>query len=197
MNWNRIAFAVVAVALTTAPAMAGWKVATTGQPVTVAKSTLSVRPLADWNMASARPSKKGEMWTIDGATLNELSFFAGVAPGEALVKERDKKNKPLPKVTSGMLLTDIPPLLEQTMRIALGTSLFEVETMEPAKLAGHDAITFRYRYVVEADNLERRGEARAALVNGKLYVINFSAPKIHYFDRDIDAVRRLMDSATL
>ncbi len=190
---------LIAAAMIVAPtaAVAGWKVMTAGAPIAVAKSTLTVTPGLDWNRASARPSKKGEMWTLDGATLNELSFFAGIAPGETMLKDRRKKDKPLPTFKAKMLAPEIVQLFEATSRITLDTSLFEVDNVEPASFAGHPGVRFTYHFSVQGDDLRRNGEARAAVVNGQLYLINFSAPAIHYFPASIEEVHKVMDSAKL
>lgn len=191
-----LAAAALAVA-TPGPALAGWKVMPAGQAAAVAKSGLKVTPRSAWNRSSARPSKKGESWTLDGMLLNELRFFAGIAPGESLVKERNKKDKPLPKFSAQMLAPDIVQYFEATQRIVLGTSLFEVDSVEPATLAGHQGVRFTYHYAVQGDELRRNGEARAAIIGGKLYLIDFSAPALHYFDANIAEVRTLMDGAKL
>ena len=179
------------------PAVAGWKVMPAGLATAVAKSTLKVTPQSAWNRWSARPSKKGEAWTLDGMALNELSFFAGIAPGEPLLKERNKKDKPLPRFSAQMLAPELVQFFEATNRIVLNTSLFEIDSVEPVRLAGHDGVRFTYHFSVEGDGLRRNGEARAAVIGGKLYLINFSAPAIHYFDANIAEVRAIMDSATL
>lgn len=190
---------LIAAALVAAPtaAVAGWKVMAAGAPVAVAKSALTVTPGVNWNRASYRPSKKGEMWTLDGLTLNELSFFAGIAPGETILKDRRKKDKPLPTFKAQMLAPEIVQLFEATWRITLDTSLFEIDKVEPIKLAGHPGVRFTYHYSVQGDDLRRNGEGRAAVINGQLYVINFTGPAIHYFPAGIDEVHKVMDSATL
>ena len=198
MSVRGLGYFVAGLALmASAPAVAGWKVMPQGQAVSVAKSTLTVTPKSDWNRWSSRPSKKGEISTLDGVSLNELSFFAGIAPGEALYKERDKKNKPLPKFSANMLPPDIVQMFEASNRIVLDTSLFAVETVEPVKFLGHDGVRFTYRYTVQADEVRRKGEARAAIIGGKLYLINFVAPEIHYYDAGVDESRAIMDSARL
>lgn len=182
------------IAVLSTPALAGWKVMPKGTPVTVAKSNMTVTPADDWNRWSSRPSKKGEIWTLDGTSLNELSFFAQIASGEPLYRERDKKNRPLPKFKSDMLSTDLVELFEASNRIVLQTSLFEVSNVEPTKISGKNAVRFSYRYVVQGDELARNGEAVAANIGGKLYLVNFVAPSIHYYDRDVPKFRALVNS---
>lgn len=178
-------------------AVAGWKVMPNGAAVAVAKSSLTITPKSDGNRWSRRPSAKGEIWTLDGVALNELSFFAGVVSGESLFKERNKKDKPLPKFNANMLAPDIAQMFESSLRIVLETSLFQIDSVEPAKLAGNEGVRFTYHYTVQADEVRRMGEARAAIIKGKLYLINFAAPEIHYYDAGIEEARVIMDGARL
>ena len=187
----------LSLALTPAAALAGWKIMPQKTPVAVAKSNLTVTPRSDWNRWSSRPSKKGEVWTLDGVSLNELSFFAGVANGESIYKERNKKDKPLPKFDAKMTLPDIVQMFEASNRIIMETSLFKVDQVEPATLAGHKGVRFTYEYTVKDEEVRRKGEGRAAVIGGKLYLINFVAPAIHYHDAGIDEARAIMDSARL
>jgi hypothetical protein len=197
MKKTRLA-ALAAVALAAAPvAAANWAVIGPSQTVTVAGSTMTVTPRTAWNKATHKIGPKAEAWTQDGFTLNELDFMAGIAPGEALVKERNKKDKPLPKFSATMTPPDIVQMFEATDRILLNTSLFEIDKVEPARLGSRDGFRFEYHYVVQDDEVRRKGEARAAVVGGKLYMINYSAPAIHYYDTGIDEVRSIMDGARI
>jgi len=197
MKKTRLA-AIAAAALVAAPvAAANWAVMAPNQPAAVAGSTMTVTPRTPWNRATHKIGPKAEAWTQDGFTLNELDFMAGIGPGEALVKERNKKDKPLPKFSATMTPPDIVQMFEATDRILLNTSLFEIDKVEPAKLGSRDGFRFEYHYVVQDDEVRRKGEARAAVVGGKLYMINYSAPAIHYYDTGIDEVRAIMDGARL
>ncbi len=167
-----------------------------GKSVAVTKSTMAVTPTPDWNRWSARPSDKGELWTRDGINLNELSFFAHIGNGETLYRNRNQSDSPLPKFKSGMLPTDLVDLFEASNRIVLKTPLFTIDSIEPAKLAGHDGVRFAYHYVVEGDQINRKGEGVAANVGGRLYLVNFVAPEIYYYDRDIANFRAMVSSIT-
>lgn len=175
------------------PVFADWTLVPRGASTAVAKSKMKVTPADDWNRWSSRPSK-GEIWTLDGLALNEVSFFAQIADGEPLYRERDRKNLPLPKFKADMLPTDLVELFEASNRILMQTSLFEMRNVEPAKMSGHDAVRFSYSYVMQGDELNRKGEAVAANIGGKLYLVNFVAPSMHYYDRDIAKFRALAAS---
>lgn len=167
-----------------------------GKTVTIAGSTLAVTPPRDWNRLSLSPGKKAETWTLDGEELNDVTFFAGIEPGKPLLREVSKKRKPLPKFTANTLLVEVPELLEGTYRASRGIAAFTIAGTRPDRFLDHDGIRFSFDYV-DADNLTRRGEGRATIVGGLLYMATFSAPRLHYYDRGIGDFRTLADTAKL
>lgn len=197
MRTFRILAAVAALTLPAAPALAGWKLAPQGATTAVARGTLRVTPSEDWNRNSARPVKQSEVWTIDGTTLNELYFVSNLAAGGTLLRDVDKKNRPLPKMSGAMQLADIPEFFESTWRIGLNTTVFEMGAIEPTKLDGRDAVKFAYRYAVQGETLTRQGIAVGTVINKQLTLINFVAPSIYYFERDAPKAQAVFASARL
>lgn len=188
-----LAFALALASVST-PAAAQWRLVDPGESREVANSGLVVTAPGEWNRATQRPTRRTEIWTKDGNTLNELDFWLGVKPGEALFKERSKKKDPLPRFDPKMLPTDLVEFFEDTARKVLGGSLVEAHEVRPATLAGHPAVEFDWSYT-GSDEVERKGLVRAAIVGGRLYMINFDAPRLHYFDEHVDEARAVMDSA--
>ncbi|WP_197276997.1 hypothetical protein [Sphingomonas profundi] len=179
------------------PAVAGNTLVTPGSAVAVAKSGLTVTPAAEWNRLGARPGRAAETWTLDGDTLNDLTFYGGIESGRPIIREVSKKQKPLPTFSATMLLSDVPGLLERSYRIALDTPLVEVGLIEPVPFAGVDGVHFAYRFTRPEEDVVRRGEAWAAIVGGRLYMIAFEAPALHFFDAGIAAARSIVATATL
>lgn len=167
-----------------------------GAAVIVARSSLEITPDRDWNKLSARPGRNSETWTLDGELLNDLVFYGGTENGRTLFREVDRRNRPLPRFQSTMLPTDIPSLLENSYRIAREVSIFTVDRQEPTQFAGHRGIKFSYSFV-GPDQLRRRGEANAAIIDGRLYMASFEAPTIHYFDQGIESYRQMVTSARI
>jgi hypothetical protein len=167
-----------------------------GKATKIADSAMTVTPPRDWNRLGIKPGKFAETWTLDGEQLNDVTFYGGVEPGRPLVRERDKKREPLPKFTDSMLLIEIPELVQGTYRAYKQISKFEVINTTPGTFLGKDGVHFTYQYL-DADELPRKGEARAAVVDKKLFMVTFDAPRLHYFDRTVDDFRALADATKL
>ncbi len=181
--------------LVTAPALAGFKMMPAGQPQLIRKSTLAVTPSIGWNRLGGRLGRNAEAWTLDGHSLNDLIFYTAIPTGKTLFREVDKKNKPLPQFNPSMLAPDVAALFESSYRIANSTSLFTVDSIEPATFAGKPGFRFAYSFTVQDEEVRRAGEATGAIINGQLYMITFEAPKIHFFDRNIADYRALVATA--
>ena len=164
-----------------------------GVATIVAKSTLTVTPDRAWNKAG-RPGRLSEAWTLDGLSINELTFYGGIIDGKTMFREVDKTNAPLPKFNKTMLAPDIATLLESSYRVALGTSLIKVDTIEPSTFAGAPGFKFTYSFAV-SDEVKRKGVARGAIIGDKLYMMTYEAPSIHYFNRDVSSFDKIADSA--
>lgn len=194
---SKLALMGMAIGLAAAPAMAGYKLVPRGVPIAVAKSSLTVTPATDWNRLGARPGRNAESWTLDGLTLDDLTFYSGIANDTTLFRDAKKKTEPLPRFSSTMLAPDIAQLFESSYRVSIGTSLMSIDTVEPATFAGKPGFHFTYSFVIQGEEVRRKGEATGAVIGGKLYLITFEAPVIHYFDATRGAAKSVVDSAKL
>jgi hypothetical protein len=195
--WRETVLAAAMIVTAAAPALAGWVVMPAEKEVKVAKGTIKVTPLADWNRSSSRPSRRSEAWTRDGINLNELTFYGAIENGEPVLRQGWATMEKLPRFKSDMLPTDIAELFESTNRMVLQSSLFKLGKVEAAKLGTHDGVRFSYSYAVQEEDIDRRGEATAAIVDGKLYLVNYVAPSLHYFDAYLPEVRKMVETAVI
>lgn len=184
--------ALVAVAT---PAVAGYKLMPAGTSVAVAKSGLTVTPSQPWNRLGGRVGRNAESWTLDGLTLNDVTFYGGITNNNTLFREVDKKNAPLPRFSSTMLIPDVIQLFEGSYRVANATSLMSIDSVEPATFAGAAGFRFTYSFTVQNEEVKRRGEAHGAIIGGSLYMVTYEAPVIRYFERDLEAYRKIAASA--
>ncbi|WP_426387631.1 hypothetical protein [Sphingobium sp. R-21] len=180
--------------LIASPAIANSLIAP-GPKAGIAKSRLSATPDGEWNRLSRKDGKNVELWTLDGDSLNKVSFFGGIPVGEPLLREIDRKNHPLPKVMGNMLITDIPALLESTYRSQFSVNQMQIDSQEPALLDGNKGIRFTYAFSRADDEVQRKGEGIGAMVNGQLFLVIYEAPALYFFDKDVEKFRKL--AATL
>lgn len=178
------------------PALA-YKLAPRGAAVSVAKSGLTVTPAIDWNRMNRRPGRNAESWTLDGMPLNELTFYGGIVDNQALFNEVDKRDKPLPRFSATMLAPDVVQLFESSYRLAGGSALFTVDSVEPATFAGQSGFKFTYTFTQQSDEVTRKGEGTGAVVGGRLYLITYEAPALHYFARNLTDYQAVVASARL
>lgn len=167
-----------------------------GKIAKIADSGMTVAPPRDWNRLSIKPGKYAEVWTLDGEQLNDVTFYGGVVPGAPLVRERSKKRDPLPKFTATTLLVEVPELLEGTYRAYKKIGGFTLTNTKPGQFLGRDGVHFNYDYT-DQDDLPRKGEARAVLIDQKLYMVTFDAPRLHYFDRTLSDFRKLAEATKM
>lgn len=196
MTFHRSANVFVLLLLLGAATAHAHKLRLQGEAVTVAGSSLTIAPTRDWNSLSKKLGKNAETWTLDGEQLNDVTFFGGVPAGNPLFKERSKKHAPLPKFTKTTLLVEVPELLEGTYRTYKNSGSFRLLSTEPGHFLGHDGVFFTYEFT-DQDELTRKGEARATIIKGALYMMTFDAPRLGYFDKGTSDFRALADSATL
>jgi len=160
----------------------------------IAKSSIGASPAGEWNRLSRSDGKNIEVWTRDGDSLNKITFFGGIADGQPLYKERDKKNMPLPKVQANMLVADIPVLFETTYRSQYRVNKMSIDSQEMVQVNGKPAIRFTYTFVKSDDEVLRSGEAVAALVKGKLFLVSYEAPSIWFFGKDLEGFHQVVQT---
>lgn len=183
--------------LAATPVWAGNKLVPQGVKVAVAKSGLTVNPDREWNRMGARPGRNSETWTIDGDGLNDVTFYGAIANDSTLFREVNKRAKPLPRFASNMLLTDIAALFENSYSIALDTQVMKIDSVQPTTFLGAKGVKFSFTFSRLNEEVRRKGEASAAIIDGKLYMITFEAPDVYYFARDVSAYRAIVASATI
>jgi len=156
----------------------------------------SVEPQIRWSSLPARPGL--DLWTVDGATLDAVTFFKGVADGQPLYRgpmggapQEDKR----PKFRAAMTATDIAELFEDSFAMLRMQNL-ETTGLRPAKFGAEDGFRFEMAWVTPG-GLEMQGVVAGAVLKNRLYAVVYSGARAHYFPRYRDTVENLLKSITL
>lgn len=149
-----------------------------------------------WNRApSMFAPPKGEVWTAEGIPVDRLTFFVGLAENDALYRSQSADEKKLPKFRAGMHPNEIVEFYE-AYATADGSS-FTLIKLEPASFVGADGFRFEFQAVRKSDEVRLAGVGYGALRGGKLYMMVYTAPRIHFFPSYLPRVEAIARSARL
>lgn len=180
---------LAAIALLILAGCQAYTLAESGKSVQLAK-TFSITPARDWNLAV---NGQVQIWTIDGPVLQRMRVFNGIESGEPLVKalSSDKDRKP-PVFENGMSPIEIRDLFVATIaRI----DQFNLETgaLRPATIGDTDGFRFEYSYT-DKNGVDRRGFVLATNQKKRLYLFDYEAVSLYYYDRYLDEAEQLVKS---
>jgi len=155
------------------------------------RECMEVQAGGDWNRFTPTGVKHREIWTQHGVTLDQLVFFAGVADGVPL-DDLSPRERKAPAFKATMSPEDVVALVE-TMLAGNGGH-FELGTLAPARVSDAPGFRFDFGYIGHNDEVERSGTAVGAIVDGRLYLMIYVAPRGHYYDLGQPGAARLMNS---
>ena len=168
------------------------------EPRDVARDSMTVTPGVRWNKAPRGPNDidKEENWTLNGPLLDGLTFIGGLENDKRIVQQRRKADRKVPNFRSDMAPQDIASMIETFYRIRAGSTEFAMTGLKPRSFLGHPGFQFDYDHV-GGDEVERRGRAVGAIINGRFYLALFDAARMHYFPAALPEFERIVESARL
>lgn len=159
------------------------------QPVRVTVGDkLSIEPDIEWNK---RTDDNGEIWTVDGDSLQTLHLYKGLGDGDSLfiVIDSEKQEK-MPKYDPAMSLLEIREFIEASV-IQFGYTNFKSLKFKPEKFGGQDG--FRFDFAVTDNNgLRERAFVAGAQSGDRLYLVLYRGAKLHYYDKYLNNVEEML-----
>lgn len=153
------------------------------EEVRVGDNSLAVTPPREWNRVSAKvftDISAVEDWTQNGPYLDGISFVTGLKDGKALVVQRSRDDRQVPRFRSNMTPFEIAAMLESFYRVRGGAVEFATLSLAPRQFLGSNGFQFDFEHL-DGDEVRRRGRAVGAVIDGRLYLILFDAARSHYF----------------
>ncbi len=148
-----------------------------------------------WNLIPRQFSTAGlPTWTVDGGSLNSLTFISEIKDGETLFPNTDKKK--FDTFNKDMLPTELVELVESTLLLSYNAKVTNKGQLKPIKIGGSQGFDFEFEFVGD-DEITRKAYVAAAIKNEQLHLILFQATKIHYYDELIDSVKYIVNTATI
>jgi hypothetical protein len=170
-------------------------------PVTI-NEELTVTLEEAWNQfvpgAQARlpgPPGAHQIWTVDGIPIDLLAFFVGVRDGERIDQQPADPGKPQLVFHEAMSPHELVALYEAL--VTQGGATFQLTRLAPTNFGGASGFRFEYLAHRRADGLPMAGIGYASVVNGRLYLIAYAAPKSYFFARHLARVEAVASSARI
>jgi hypothetical protein len=167
-------------------------------PEKVASNELRVAPTIAWNKTprTGYDISREENWTLNGPLLDNLTFIGGVRSGKAIVRQRRRAERQVPRFRADMSPPEIASMIETFYRIRGGAVNFEITSLQPRPFLGQSGFQLDYRHL-DSDEVQRQGRAVGAVIGDRLYLILFDAVRSHYFPAALPEVERIISSARL
>ena len=165
--------------------------------VRVGDNSLAVTPPHEWNRIAASffvDINAVEDWTQNGPYLDGISFVTGLKDGKALVRQRSRDDRQVPKFRSNMTPPEIAAIIESLFRVRGGAVDFKTTALAPRPFLGANGFQYDYEHL-DSDEIRRRGRAVGAVIDGRLYLILFDAARSHYYNALIPDFEAIVNSA--
>ncbi len=159
---------------------------------------ISVTPTMRWNRARRTfyDIPREENWTLNGPLLDNLTFIGGLESGKAIVRQRRRAERQVPRFRADMSPPEIASMIETFYRVRAGSVRFEMNSLQPRSFLGQPGFQFDYSHL-DGSEVERRGRAVGAVINGRLYMALLDGTRMHYFPAALPEFERIVESARL
>jgi hypothetical protein len=168
--------------------------------VAVGDGSVLVTPTREWNRVSSTWSiddiRAVEDWTLNGSSLDSLSFVTGLKGGRYIIRQSKRDAQQVPKFRSDMTAPEITAMLESFYRVKAGTVDFKTVGLSPRQFMGYPGFQFDFDHL-DTDEVWRRGRTVGAVVDGRLYLVLLDGARSHYFNAALPDFEAVASSARL
>lgn len=167
------------------------------QETHVGDDSVAVTPPREWNKISSSlfvDIHAVEDWTQNGPYLDGISFVTGLKDGKALVRQRSRDDRQVPKFRANMTPPEIAAMIESLFRVRGGAVEFTTLSLTPRTFLGANGFQYDFEHL-DSDEVRRKGRAVGAVIDGRLYLILFDAARSHYYGALLPDFEAIVNSA--
>ncbi|RKT60633.1 hypothetical protein DFR40_0772 [Azonexus fungiphilus] len=149
-----------------------------------------------WNHVDFPGIKPGQLWTMEGITVDELIIYAGIKDGQVMHPDNAAQTKKQNVVFRRDMPTEkIVSMFESVM--TRDDSVFKLLRIEPSSFAGRKGFLFEFERIRRNDNLRQLGFGYGAVDDGELFALVYVAPALTFFPRHQARVEAIAHSALI
>jgi hypothetical protein len=147
-----------------------------------------------WSAFPKNTRTKLQSLTIDGIALNSLTVGSSIEDGKPLLYSTDRE-KIIPLFRSDMSDSEVVEFIADSLRYG-GAKDVETSNLRPESFGTLNGIAFDLTSST-ASGLNLSGMGKAAIEDGKLHLIIYSAPTEYYFGLHKEEAEKILASITL
>lgn len=149
---------------------------------------------AGWNQFAGRfgGSNAAALWTNEGLTVDQLSFYVAMKDGDAIAPPLGKDQRPL-TFKSAMQPHEVVALFEAFY--TRDGSSFKLDKLEATDFLGQRGWRANYTVVRKIDDVKLAGSAWATVRAGELFAMTYTAPSIGFYPRQLPRVEKVASAA--
>ncbi len=122
-----------------------------------------------------------QILTLDGPALQTVHITTGIKDEQTLLYGLSEE--PQPPYDKKMSLLEMQDFIRDSF-IAIGAERFEITAFTPQDFATWPGFRITFSYLTK-NGLDVRGVMVGAQRNEKLYTVSYSAPALHYFNKNV------------
>ena len=147
-----------------------------------------------WNHIDFPGVKPGQLWTMEGVTVDELIIYSGIKDGQVMHPENTAQSKKQNVVFRSHMPTE--QIVSMFEGIATrDDSIFKLLRIEPSTFGGKKGFLFEFERIRKTDNLRQLGFGYGAVDNDELFALVYVAPALTFFPRHQARVEAIAHSA--
>lgn len=140
-----------------------------------------------WNHLNAPGLGPAELWTMEGAPVDQLLLYSGIKDGQPIhAEDFGSGEKKSFSFRSNMQPDEIASLFEGML--TRDGSRYKLMKLEPASFSGQKGFRFEYSLARKVDNAQLLGVGYAAVSRGELFAVIYMAPRLVFYPRHIARV---------
>lgn len=156
---------------------------------------LSLQVPAAWNHVDYPYIKPGQLWTLEGVTIDELMIYSSIKEGQTMHASDNQGKQKNFVFHANMQTEEIVSMFEGVL--SRDQSTFKLIKLEPYPFGGKKGFRFEYERVRKSDNVYMRGVGYGSVDRGELFSIIYQAPRLTFYPKHIAQVENLAKSALI
>lgn len=160
------------------------------------RNVMTVRVDDVWNRFERGVSDDTTVWTQEGITVDALQFYVALKDGDLIAPTPTGVQGVKPLVFKSSMRPEEVAALFESLHTRDG-SRFELVRIAPETFVGTTGFRFDYVVTRKIDDVKLRGFAYGATVQGKLYLIGYSAPQLYFYEKYRAKAEAIAQSAVI